>query len=317
MRSGLTVAAIICAFFLAGCDVERTKRPIKFSSNFWVGYEPFFVAEEMDFYAQGSVHLIETPISVTLQEALWAKSIDAVAVSLTRALHLADQGHDIVVVAVLDWSNGADKLLAGPSIKSVADLRGTTVAAEPETVNSYLLHRALELHGLEPADITIAPIYNDAAPAAFRSGEIQAASVFGHAVDRLKAQGAHTIFDSSDTPGEIVDVLVVRRSYLEENDYRVIQLLEGWLKAVDYLNTLPEGAEAPVGLLTKEQLKTSSAEVTYADIETNESFFENDALKLQQLFLKRQAFLENETGTRLKLPAIDTAPFYRVQRGLR
>lgn len=316
LRSGLKIVAIICALFLAACDVERTKRPIKFSSKYWVGYEPFFVAEEMSFYDPGAVHLIETPISVTLQEALWAKSIDAVAVSLTRALYLADQGHDIVIVAVLDWSNGADKLLASPTIKTVADLKGATVAAEPETVNSYLLHRALELYGLEPNDITVAPIYNDDTPDAYREGTIQAAAVFGHAVDRLKGLGAHSIFDSSQTPGEIIDVLVVRRSYLMENEYRVIQLIDGWLKGAEYLNNLPAGQEAPIGLLKPEQLKNSSAGVTFAGIDENKHFFKNGAEKLQKIQEKRQAFIESETGKRLKLPLISSTPFDYVLRGL-
>jgi NitT/TauT family transport system substrate-binding protein len=306
--------AVASLLFLAACDVQTTKRPLKFSGNAWVGYEPFFVAETLELYEPGSVHLIETPISITLEQALWGGTIDAVAVSLSRAFSLLKEGHDITIVLVVDWSNGADKIVAHPSIKTIADLKGKSVGAEAKTVNAFLLERALEQHNISKNDVNILPIINEQAPAAYENGTIQAASAFGKGLRNLQQLGAQSIFDSSMIPGEIIDVLVVRTEYLNKNPERVQQLIQGWLRAVDYLAALPENSDHPLGLLRTEEYKKSVAGVHFADTADNMDFLQDEAKKLRFMVAERAAKLEIASdGSTASFPKVDPTLFLSLK----
>jgi NitT/TauT family transport system substrate-binding protein len=308
----VTLLSFALAFLLIACEAPSQDRPLKFSSSYWVGYEPFFVAEIMGFYEPGSVHLIETPESITLQQALWAGSIDAAAVSSTRALSLVEQGHDITIVAVIDWSNGADSIYATPSIKAVSDLKGKSVAAEAQTVNAFLLSRALELHEVGPEEVSVIPILNKEAAEAYRDGKIQAASVFGYAVDHLASMGAHSIFDSADIPGEVIDVLVVRTAYLQRYPHQVAKLIRGWQAAVTYLEHLPDGQSHPEGLMKSEDYRKARKGVKFASLDDNISFLENGGERLESVLNVQKGFFEKTGGKKLVLPAINSGPILDV-----
>jgi len=307
-----TLLSVALAFILSACEPAHQERPLKFSSSYWVGYEPFFVAETMGFYEPGSVHLIETPVSITLQQALWAGSIDAAAVSSTRALSLVEQGHDITVVAVIDWSNGADSLYAAPSIKTVSDLKGKEVAAEAETVNAFLLSRALELNEIGHKEVSVLPILNRDAATAYKNGAIQAASVFGYAADQMEKMGAHSIFDSKEIPGEIIDVLVVRSRYLQEHPHQVAKLIRGWQAAVRYLEHLPEGQPHPEGLMKSEDFKNAVKGVKLASLDDNVSFLKDGGARLAGVLNVQKGFFEKTGQKKLLLPEIDAGPLLSV-----
>jgi NitT/TauT family transport system substrate-binding protein len=61
---------------------------------------------------------------------------------------------------------------------------------------------------------------------------------------QMLGAGARTLFDSSQIPGEIVDLLAVRASVLEKNPHGLRTLLTGWFKALDYLAREPKDAAA-------------------------------------------------------------------------
>src|SRR5262249_15588998 len=79
---------------------------------------------------------------------------------------------------------------------------------------------------------------------AFKEGQVDGAVTFDPFRTQLLAAGANTLFDSSQIPGEIVDLLAVRASVLERNPQAVQNLLTGWFKALDYLEREPEDAAA-------------------------------------------------------------------------
>jgi NitT/TauT family transport system substrate-binding protein len=56
------------------------------------------------------------------------------------------------------------------------------------------------------------------------------------------------LFDSTQIPGEIVDVLAVRASVLDEQPKAIQSLLAGWFRAIDYLKREPGDAARRMGL---------------------------------------------------------------------
>lgn len=307
-------AALLLVFSMAACDQAEPTRPIRISANSWVGYEPFFIAEAEGFFAPGSVHLIETPFSLTLEQALRGGTIDASSLSMSRAFTLMSEGFDITIVLVLDWSNGADMLLAKPDIGSVSELKGKRIGSEPRTVNTYLLLRALQEFGLSRDDVTIVPVITEQLFDAYQRDDIDAASVFGPEAIRLEEAGAKRLFDSSQIPGEILDVLVVRTSYLQENPERVQDLIAGWLKAVSYLESLEEGETPQTGLLSRKEFEAAVQDIRFAGVEDNRSFLEANATRLNAVLNARKNFSNSMSGTlnMEKAPQVDPKPFFEV-----
>jgi NitT/TauT family transport system substrate-binding protein len=64
----------------------------------------------------------------------------------------------------------------------------------------------------------------------------------------LLRAGARSLFDSTQIPGEIVDLVAVRASVLDKQPRTVQALLAGWLRAIDYLQREPKDAARRMGI---------------------------------------------------------------------
>jgi NitT/TauT family transport system substrate-binding protein len=206
-----------------------------------VGTEPLFLARELGLFP-GSVHLAEFINSERSVIAYQNGLVDAVAATLDEVLNLDRLEHQAQVVLVLDASHGADCVVAQPSVKSVAELRGRKVASEEVTLPTYVLVRALGQAGLKLEDVRREYGGLEELEGMLRRGEADAVVTFEPYCQKLVAEGARTLFDSGQLPGEIVDVLVVRRSYLEAHPEQVDALLRGWFAALDVLRERPAEA---------------------------------------------------------------------------
>lgn len=57
----------------------------------------------------------------------------------------------------------------------------------------------------------------------------------------LEVEGVHLIYDSSNIPSTIMDVLVVNRRYLEAEPIKVLQVTEAYFRALYYHTSKPDG----------------------------------------------------------------------------
>jgi NitT/TauT family transport system substrate-binding protein len=211
-----------------------------------VGTEPLFLARESGLF-DGSIHLAEYLNSEHELRAFHNGVIDAAAVTLEEVLNLDHLGQQAQVVLVMDASQGADCVVARPEVKSLAELRGRRVASEDVMLPTYMLHRALGQVGLRPEDVQRVFQGPDQLEGALRRGEVDAAVAYEPYCHRLVAAGGHVLFDSSQIPQEIVDVLVVRRRFLQENPAQVDVLLRGWFAALDLLRQHPAESARRMG----------------------------------------------------------------------
>lgn len=80
---------------------------------------------------------------------------------------------------------------------------------------------------------------------AFEKGQVDAAVTFDPYRTQLPRSGGQTLFDSTRIPGEIVDLIAVRKSVLDE---RPRALLAGWFAAVDFMLADPKDAARRMGI---------------------------------------------------------------------
>lgn len=227
--------------FVTGC--ERTPEPpLRIGTLVWPGYEPLFLARSLGYYDDRRVKLVEFSSPAEMLLAFENHAIEGVTSTLDDVLRLASAGQEPRIVLMLDYSHGADVILARPEIADLQALKGRKVGVEVNSLGSFFLTRALETAGLTSEDVQPVPARIADLESGFRQGDFDAVVTYEPYRTRLLAGGARQIFDSTGTPGEIADVLIVRRELAERPTAALRQLSEGWFRALDYLAEHPEDA---------------------------------------------------------------------------
>lgn len=227
------------ACLLVGCFSEP-EGPVKIGTNKWPGYEPLYLARHHGHYEGERIWLVELASASEVIHEFRNGNLDGAALTLDEALVLLEDGLEISIVLVMDFSAGGDVLLAQPEFASVDQLKGKKIAVETTAVGAIMLDGALESAGLLPEDITIIGCSVDEHVRIF--DRVDAVVTFEPAKTALEKLGAVILFDSSEIPRRIVDVLVVRRAVMQERPIQVRALLAGYFQARKTLEENPEGA---------------------------------------------------------------------------
>lgn len=239
----LTFLLSLLVLVLSGC-MSEPQPPLRIGTNVWIGSEPLYLAREMNYLDRNAAQLVEYPSASEVSRAFRNQAIDAMVISLDELFLLAQSGLQPKVVLAVDVSNGADVVVGRAGMNTMKDLRGKRVAVESGAVGAFVLSRALTLNGMQASNISIVHLETNEHLAAFKKGNIDGAVTFDPYCGQMLEAGAHTVFDSTQIPGEIVDLLAVRASVLDKNPKAVQSVLTAWFKALDYLEHNPKDAAA-------------------------------------------------------------------------
>jgi NitT/TauT family transport system substrate-binding protein len=244
---------------LTACTREPVS-PMRIGLNVWPGYEPLFLARHDGNLNDRDFRLVEFSNASEVSRAFRNGTLEAACLTLDEVLYTVQDGMDPVILVVMDESNGADVLLARPEIKSLAELRGKRIAVEVGALGAYMLTRSLQQAGLTVKDITPVYLPIDKHLSAYQDGLVDAVVTFEPVRTKLLALGAVDLFNSAKIPGEIVDVLVVRRSYVEKNPGRVHALRQAWFTALDRMHRSPH--ESAKIMAVREQVTAGEFEAS-------------------------------------------------------
>jgi NitT/TauT family transport system substrate-binding protein len=266
----LIAIAILTGF---GCTREP-QAPFRVGTHVWPGFEPLYLAREKGYYPSKSVRMVEYPAGSDGIRAFRAGAIDAATLTLDETLLLAETTSDLRVVLVLDVSNGGDAILTQPALSKLRDLKGKRVGLETTALGAYVLTRALQTVGMTPSDVRTVPLESIEQERAFKEGRVDAVVTYEPFRTKILALGARQVFDSRQLPGEIVDVLVVRRSFMAKHREQISQLVRGWFKALDFIRK--ERTRAASLMAQREGLSTVEFEqslrgLRFYDVEENRS----------------------------------------------
>jgi NitT/TauT family transport system substrate-binding protein len=221
--------------------------------NVWPGHEPFLLARSLGYYDGQPIRLVDFPSSVEVIRAYRNGAIDAAALTADEALLVAESQPNQRIVLVIDFSKGADAILARPPFASMTDLKGRRIGLEPGALGALMLARALELAKMSASEVTAVPVPLAEHESAYASGQVDAVVTFEPRRSRLLAAGARQVFDSSQIPGEVVDVLLARGEWAETDMAALTGLVQGWFRALDYLKRNP--ADAGRRMAPREQVR--------------------------------------------------------------
>ena len=198
-----------------GCAREP-EAALRIGTNVWIGSEPLYLARELGRLDPAAVQLVEYPSASEVLRAYRNQAIDGMVISLDELFGLAVDGLQPRIILVVDVSHGADVVVGRRGMQTMRDLKGKSVAVESGALGAFVLSRALALNGMQASDVNVVHLESNEQPSAFEKGQVDGAVTFDPYRAQFLRAGATTLFDSTQIPGEIVDLVAVRASVLEK-----------------------------------------------------------------------------------------------------
>lgn len=251
LASALTTAAITNAD-------AAPKKDFKVAWSIYVGWMPWGYAADT-----GIVKKWADKYGITIEVKQFndyvesinqytAGAYDAVTITNMDALSIpAAGGVDTTAVVMGDFSNGNDAVI----LKSKADLaaiKGQKVNLVEFSVSHYLLARALETKKLSEKDIKVVNTSDADMAAAYKTPEVTAVATWNPIVSEVLASpDAKKVFDSSQIPGEIMDLMVVNTAVAKDNPNFAKALAGIWYETIAKMNEAGAGGKAAKEAMAK------------------------------------------------------------------
>jgi NitT/TauT family transport system substrate-binding protein len=303
----------VLAAALAGCIDDPVPR-LRVGTFLRPGFEPLFLARSLGFYSDQRIQFVEFPTAAEMLLAYRNHAIDAATVTTDDVLRLAADGQEPRIVLVMGYSNGADAVLAKPTVSSLNKLKGQKVGVESNGLGGYVLARALDSSGLTLADVQIVSGRADRVERDYAINNVEAVAVSEPYRTHVVRRPTVTIFDSTKMPGEIADVLIVPASMAAQPHPALRELFDGWFRALDHLGAQSADAVermAPREAMTPDQFKAALALFTF--LERRESLRQINArdtplipaMQRMGAFMAKNGMLPGEVN----VPALLQNPF--------
>ncbi len=222
--TGRLVLGLLLAAGLATGAEAAPKKDFKVAWSIYVGWMPWGYASDTGIVKKWADRYGIT-IAVT-QFNDYAESInqytagafDALTVTNMDALSVpAAGGVDTTAVIVGDFSNGNDAVILKNKAR-LADIRGQKVNLVQFSVSDYLLARALDSVTMTERDVAEVNTSDADMVAAYKTPDVTAVVTWNPLVSEILTDpGAKKVFDSSQIPGEIMDLMVANTGVLKDN----------------------------------------------------------------------------------------------------
>ncbi len=161
-------------------------------------------------------------------------------------------GVDSTALIVGDFSNGNDGIVLKGEGKKVADLKGMDVNLVELSVSHYLLARALDSVDLTEKDLRVVNTSDADIAAAFNTDDVNAVTTWNPMLSDIKAKpGVTEVFNSSQIPGEIMDMMVVNSATLKDNPALGKALTGAWFEVVALMNAKNAASKAALEHMAK------------------------------------------------------------------
>lgn len=241
-------------------ELETPSSKLMVGTFLWLGYEPLFLARDLGYYDEKQIRFVEYLSATQTNRALRNNSIHIATNTLDEAILLLEQGLDIKIILIMDESLGGDAIIGKPEIQNFKELRGKRVGVANIAVSAYLISRAFDIFGMSINDVNIMPLQGEDMEKAFKTNQVDAIVTYEPTKSILLSMGGRNLFDSSQIPGEIIDVLVIQNKALQLFPKQIDLLLKGWFKSLDYLREKP----AEAALMMSQRMGMTKEEVLIA-----------------------------------------------------
>ena len=250
--AALALSGIMTMGAFSASAIAEEKTNFKFAWSIYVGWMPWGYAADKGIVSKWAdkygieIEVVQFNDYIESINQYTAGAFDGVTLTNMDALSIPSAGGvDTTAIIVGDFSNGNDAVI----LKDESDLskiKGQNVNLVEFSVSHYLLARALESVSMTERDVTVVNTSDADMIAAYNTPEVTAVVTWNPLVaEILGTPSASKAFDSSQIPGEIIDMAVVNTETLADNPNLGMALAGAWYETMSVMSSdTPEGAEA-------------------------------------------------------------------------
>lgn len=227
----------IAALFLAlsMSSITQAADSFKVCWSIYVGWMPWAYGAEQGIVKKWGekygidIEVVQINDYIESINQYTAGEFDACTMTNMDALTIpAAGGVDSTALVVGDFSNGNDGVVLKGK-KSLADIKGQNVNLVELSVSHYLLARGLETVGLSEKDLTVVNTSDADMVAIYGTDDVSAVATWNPLLSEITSvPNSHKVFDSSQIPGEIIDLLVINTDTLAKNPKLGKALVGAW-----------------------------------------------------------------------------------------
>jgi NitT/TauT family transport system substrate-binding protein len=243
----------------------------------WVGFAPALVADKLGYFAEEGL-TVEFKFDDDRSNVLAAMLRGDIEVDMRTVGEHQGSPRDAstpgVIIGAIDISAGGDGVISDGSIGSVADLKGKTVAVEPNIPARLLLQIELAKVGLTLKDVTLKEIATADTVAVFNDSSVAAVGTYepylSQAIKTVTNRNAKVLVSSKSAPF-VIDIITARQDDLKANPAKYKKFLRGIYRAVDFFQKDPakfiELAAPAYGLKPEEVTEIVATSLRYVTYE--------------------------------------------------
>jgi NitT/TauT family transport system substrate-binding protein len=240
-------------------------------------YWPFFVGQAKGFFAAENLELdvVYAQSSAAIMQQLAANSVDVtIGGGLVDPIRAIDKGAPLAVARILVQAPPYT-LVAKPSIKSIAELKGKTISiGGPKDITRIYIEGMLAPNGLKDGDYDLVFAGSTGARySALQAGAIDATLLTAPFNFHSKAAGFSQLGEASRfMPDLPFGGLVVNRNWAAANPQVLQRLLAVTTRSVIYFQDPQNRAESIKAMVDASRLKSDEVEASY---DYFRAYFEN------------------------------------------
>jgi len=263
---------ILVAIALSACGGSATPTSTKYtgtihiSSSTWTGYAIIYLANSKGIWKNHGLDVnfktVEDPNDRFI--AMAAGRLEGMATTVDTFARQQSAGVPAVEIFPIDASVGGDGILASKSIKTVADLKGKTIAVNQGSVSEFFLAQVLKANGLSLTDVKELNMKSGEAGAAFVANRVDVAVTWEPWLSKAKARAdSQVLVSSKQYPDLIVDSFGFRKEFVQKYPDTVKEFMRAYYDAYDWMQKNMAEATKIIG----DAVGETAADVT-ADLST-------------------------------------------------
>jgi NitT/TauT family transport system substrate-binding protein len=208
----------------------------------WVGFGPVHLANELGYFKDEGI-TVEEIIDDDMPNAMAAMERGDIDCYLRTVGEYQGLGRrkdtQGIIIGTIDLSQGGDGWAADGSIKSVCDLKGKTIAVEPNLPARLLMQMALKKEcNLSIKDTNLTDLAAADAIGAFADKSLAAVGTYEPVLTQVIAahqdRGAHILASSKDYNDLILDIIMAHTDELKAHPDKYVKFLRAIYRAIDY-----------------------------------------------------------------------------------
>lgn len=221
----------------------ETKKSFKVCWSIYAGWMPWGQIQDTGIMKKWAdkygikVEIVQINDYVESINQYTAGAYDGCSMTNMDALSIpAGGGVDTTALIVGDYSNGNDGIVLKGKSK-LSDIKGQKVNLVELSVSHYLLVRALDSVGLKEKDIKVVNTSDADMIAAYKTPAVTSVVTWNPLLSEIEGMKESTkVFDSSNTPGEIIDIMMVNTKTLKDNPSFGKALTGAWFEMMSVMS---------------------------------------------------------------------------------